>query len=694
MTAIADHIWQSTLFVILAAGLAWALKGAPPKFRYAIWLAASVKFLVPISLLVALGGYFTVETSAPIARPEVASVASSVAQPFSQRDLPVAALALSSSPSASPAPARLDMIRLPLILGAIWMTGVAALLVVRVRHWSQITAALRGSSELVSGRELDLLRTTERSLGVRRPTRLLASPSALEPAAVGLVRPVLLWPTVLTARLSDAEMTAIFAHELTHLRRCDNQTGFLHVVVETVFWFHPMVWWLSSRLVEERERACDQSVLAAGAEPRTYAEGLLTVCRHCLESPVRYASGVTGSGLTRRVERIMSADLPRKLRFVERSLLILTTFVAIMVPVAAGVLRPAAAPNEFPLGAFVEPVTAIHEALAPPLGMRPAATPSDIQPDPPRLLQQRSGFIGWGDLPLNSVTALSTPQAAPPLPADPDSPKIARGDTVRIEHGPARAWTMSAKADGEANLPGIGAVTFEGLTAKQVEYLVRQRLSANQMITPTSLITVTIDPQQTASSATMPSELVFVVGPVRTPGQLSLRGTYMTLMRAVNAAGGWAADAGSEVLVLRPPASASPVPTSPDNPNVQVTRYARKDLLENRIDPPIQAGDTIWVAMAEPVWITGEIMSYGQKIWEPGMTVGNAIALAGGTTERGSVARSYIQRRMNAPSNPAVRTRNGVEATLSNGTFRKINDLRLDTPILARDTLVIERKLF
>lgn len=47
------------------------------------------------------------------------------------------------------------------------------------------------------------------------------------------------------------------------------------MIVESVFWFYPLVWWIGARLVEERERACDESVLTLGSEPREYADATL-----------------------------------------------------------------------------------------------------------------------------------------------------------------------------------------------------------------------------------------------------------------------------------------------------------------------------------------------------------------------------------------------------------------------------------
>ena len=89
--------------------------------------------------------------------------------------------------------------------------------------------------------------------------------------------------------------------------------------VEAVFWFHPLIWWLGARLVDERERACDEAVLDLGNEPAVYAESILKTCRYCVEYPMPCVSGVTGSNLKKRILQIMThqaADkltLPRKL---------------------------------------------------------------------------------------------------------------------------------------------------------------------------------------------------------------------------------------------------------------------------------------------------------------------------------------------------------------------------------------------
>ena len=118
----------------------------------------------------------------------------------------------------------------------------------------------------------------------------------------GLRRPVLLLPAGIMDRLTPPQLKAIMAHELCHIRRRYHVATAIHMGVETLFWFHPLVWWLGARLMEERERAGDEEVLLAGSEPQVYAEGILKICGLYLESPSPFVSGMTGANLRKRIE--------------------------------------------------------------------------------------------------------------------------------------------------------------------------------------------------------------------------------------------------------------------------------------------------------------------------------------------------------------------------------------------------------
>jgi hypothetical protein len=214
---------------------------------------------------------------------------------------------------------------------------------------------------------------------------------ATAPALFGLRRAVLLWPAGLSARLSDDAMKAIVAHEIAHFRRRDNVAALVHTLVETAFWFHPLVWWMSGRLVEERSGACDREAFDAGVAPRTYAETLLQVCRFGLAVPQPLLSSAAGSSLGRRVEVIMSYR-SRRLVAPPRGFTMALAALLVLGPVAAGIGRAherglasqAAEPNAMTAMVEPAPVTPPVTIDAPPVtrASPPAVPPEDGRPAP------------------------------------------------------------------------------------------------------------------------------------------------------------------------------------------------------------------------------------------------------------------------------------------------------------------------
>jgi beta-lactamase regulating signal transducer with metallopeptidase domain len=97
----------------------------------------------------------------------------------------------------------------------------------------------------------------------------------MEPGVFGIIRPVLLWPEGIARHMDDAHLESVLAHEVCHVQRRDNLTSAIHMLVEAIFWFHPVVWWMERQLVKERELACDEAVLQLGNEAAVYAESIL-----------------------------------------------------------------------------------------------------------------------------------------------------------------------------------------------------------------------------------------------------------------------------------------------------------------------------------------------------------------------------------------------------------------------------------
>ena len=157
---------------------------------------------------------------------------------------------------------------------------------------------------LEQGREAEALERRGANEACPARIELLRCDASIEPGVLGVFQPKLFWPNQLSDRLSDAELESLLAHEVGHVSRRDNLTALMHVAVETLFWFHPAVWWVGARLVSERERACDEEVLQMGTDNRSYAEGILKVCSFGF----RFASGICGghcgtsTGGTHRVD--------------------------------------------------------------------------------------------------------------------------------------------------------------------------------------------------------------------------------------------------------------------------------------------------------------------------------------------------------------------------------------------------------
>jgi uncharacterized protein (TIGR03435 family) len=310
-STLANHLWQSTVVVAVAALLAFALRKNQARIRYWLWLAASVKFLIPFSLLIAAGSRLTWTAPTPMTRQQVSAMVGPITQPFPE---------VGSRGIVVPVMAAQHHADLSIILLSVWICGFLAVTFFWWRRWRQIRAATRAASPI----------------SIETDVPVLSTPELLEPGIFGIFRPVLLLPEGISDRLSVPHLKSIIAHELCHVRRRDNLAAAVHMVVEAIFWFHPLVWWIESRMVEERERACDEEVLRLGSEPVVYAESILKTCQFYLESPLACVSGITGSDLKKRMVRIMTHSFAERLSFSRKLLLAFVAALVIAVPVLFG----------------------------------------------------------------------------------------------------------------------------------------------------------------------------------------------------------------------------------------------------------------------------------------------------------------------------------------------------------------------
>ena len=327
--ALGDHLWQSTVVVLAAALLTVMLRRNQAQIRYAVWLAASLKFLLPFSFLIALGSRFGWRHSSESAVGLYYAV-EQIGEPFTRLS--------SGTAGASLVPASQPIHWLPILLTA-WLCGIATVLAIWTVRWLRIGATVRRAVPIKEGRVYDALVRLQSSGLCSQDVQVFSSNASLEPGIFGIRQPVLLWPDGVSQHLDDAHLEAVIAHELCHVRRRDNLAAALHMLVEAVFWFHPLVWWIGSRLIHERERACDEQVLQLGSERHRYAESILKVCEFCLSSPLTCVSGVTGADLKKRMVHIMTDRAVHKLNFARKLLLWTAACLAIALPIAFGLFN-------------------------------------------------------------------------------------------------------------------------------------------------------------------------------------------------------------------------------------------------------------------------------------------------------------------------------------------------------------------
>jgi beta-lactamase regulating signal transducer with metallopeptidase domain len=191
--------------------------------------------------------------------------------------LPILSVAASSARAGSAGSAITVPGSWALVIFLVWaLIAGAALLRVGIGLWQ--LRKLRRNCSVIDTATLDpVLSATLQSFQAVRRVTLCQSDRLRVPTAIGFLKPVVVIPTWATRELSTAELNSILIHELAHLRRSDDWTNLAQQVLKALLFFHPAVWWIENKLALEREMACDDAVLAETANPRGYAQCLISV---------------------------------------------------------------------------------------------------------------------------------------------------------------------------------------------------------------------------------------------------------------------------------------------------------------------------------------------------------------------------------------------------------------------------------
>ncbi len=296
---VANHLWQSTLFLLLAMISIAALKKSPAKARYTVWLVASVKFALPLSAFVAFGQWLDIGSFLPRAvavEPQFYK-STGLVEIVSTYTTGATVSTLDSAPAHN---------EIYYLLTLVWMLGCFGLFALWWKRSRLFRATLAGKNIGATNQEIELLKQAQARVRITSQVNLIISDAIAEPVVWGVWKPTVIMPRGLSKKLTAAEFESILIHELSHIANRDNLIYILQTTLCCLLWFHPLVWLVKRRILEERERVCDETVIQHGSESRIYATGLLKVVRFGLqlqESPG--IASATGADLRKRLELIM-----------------------------------------------------------------------------------------------------------------------------------------------------------------------------------------------------------------------------------------------------------------------------------------------------------------------------------------------------------------------------------------------------
>jgi beta-lactamase regulating signal transducer with metallopeptidase domain len=301
--------WQLALLIGVVTAACALARHAPARLRHALWLIVLAKAFLPPGLATPFSiGTWGVE---PVL--STVGISDHIGGDLAAKTAPSTVEAGPGETTGASLTVTAQTVSLPLVLLACWIAGVLVFWLVVAVRLQQLATLLRSAVAVDEGPLRIALEQLALRMKVRRVPDLFLVEVITGPFLCGLLRPRIVVPAALSGRLSADDMEAVLAHEIVHWRRRDTWVGWVQVLAQSLFWFHPLVWWANRQLRHERECACDESVLRLGQiAPQQYGESIVRVLTASRARSIAAGSLVGvfehGSKLQNRLEDIMSYE--------------------------------------------------------------------------------------------------------------------------------------------------------------------------------------------------------------------------------------------------------------------------------------------------------------------------------------------------------------------------------------------------
>jgi beta-lactamase regulating signal transducer with metallopeptidase domain len=350
---LADAFVKATILLLAAAGGTLLLRRSSAALRHLVWaLACGGVLVLPVASALLpnwrVAAWPSLETPVAFNAEQIAGepppldVTAVAPQPGPRvpASVTVEPRETSSAPAAGVAT---DAVRFQLtsdwktLVVPIWLSGVAIVLLLVGVGMARIAWLDRVTTPVSNTAWQRLAEELARELGVSRSVRLLRAPVPAMPMTWGVRRPAILLPAEADDWPAERRRDVLL-HELAHVKRHDFLIQLIARVACAVYWFHPLVWLAATRLREERERACDDHVLRAGATPSSYATHLLEIARGLRAAPATSLASVAmarPAQLATRLIDVLDARRCRDTLSPRSALPAWIGAIAVVVPLAA-----------------------------------------------------------------------------------------------------------------------------------------------------------------------------------------------------------------------------------------------------------------------------------------------------------------------------------------------------------------------